>query len=573
MTSSAPSATPPSSLEGTLIGGKFRLERVLGEGGMGVVYAAVHLDLRKHVAIKLIRDELIQNHEVVERMLNEARIAASLRSEHVARVLDVGTLESGAPFIVMEYLEGVDLATMLSEEGPLAPQMAVDYILQACEAVAEAHAAGIVHRDIKPDNIFISSGADGEPMAKVLDFGVSKVLVTERDAGALTNPSSLIGSPSYMAPESMQNSEQAGPPADVWSLGAVLYELVSGVRPFDGKNLPETCAKVLATEPTPLRSLAPAVPQALEDIVHQCLAKDARKRLTVLALAAALAPLGSADSSAVVRRIERVSSGIRLKPRSMAPGARIVTPASSLTPTDSTPPLAHARESREPAAPHTRKLQVRVVGGLALGACLVLAGLAVTLTRSSEASALAKAQPGIAARTETVIAATAPAVSAESEAEAETKKAEQAKADDAKRETESKRDADAKSAKKPEPAKADAKKPEAKKPEPAKPEPAKPEPAKPAAGAKPGAPKPAGAAAKHPAAPPSGATGPSTPSTPSGDVYPTGDPAPPADAAPAAPPEPAPPAPDAAPGPAAPPSPPAATPPPPAAPESVPPAE
>jgi len=408
MSSLAHSSTPPSSLEGSLIGGKFRLERVLGEGGMGVVYAAVHLDLRKHVAIKLIRDELATHPEVVERMLNEARIAASLRSEHVARVLDVGTLDTGAPFIVMEYLDGADLATMLEEQGPLSPTTAIDYVIQACEAVAEAHAAGIVHRDIKPDNIFISNGADGEPMAKVLDFGVSKVLVGDRAGGVVTNPSSLIGSPSYMAPEAMQDSEQAGAPADVWSLGAVLYELVSGQRPFGGKNLPEVCAKVLSVDPPLLQTVAPGVPAALEEIVLRCLERDPTKRITVLELAAALAPLGSAESSAVVKRIERVASGIRLKPRSLAPSAKS---SGVLSPLSISMPPAHriagavALPMTSTLPPHRPWLKVAVGVGAIVSVAMLAA--AFTVARGGRAGEVETARTAIAARSEILVAAVA----------------------------------------------------------------------------------------------------------------------------------------------------------------------
>ncbi|HEY3668959.1 MAG TPA: serine/threonine-protein kinase, partial [Polyangiaceae bacterium] len=186
--------------EGDLIADKYRIEAVLGEGGMGIVLRATHLDLGCQVAIKVMRPELAQCEESLNRLLVEARAAASIRSEHVARVLDVGRLENGTPFLVLEYLEGRDLAQVLSKVGHLPSRVAVDFVLQACQALCEAHGAGVVHRDLKPENLFLSHRADGTPVVKVLDFGISMRLTREGREGARTNPSELLGSPLYMAP-------------------------------------------------------------------------------------------------------------------------------------------------------------------------------------------------------------------------------------------------------------------------------------------------------------------------------------------------------------------------------------
>src|SRR5579859_1664764 len=193
--------------EGDLLAGKYRVERVLGVGGMGIVVAARHEQLEQRVAIKFVRDEALDNKEAVERFLREARAAVRLKSEHAAKVLDVGTLESGAPYMVMEFLEGSDLAAVLVERGPLPVEEAAEYVLQACEAVAEAHAAGIVHRDLKPQNLFLARTVGGAPRVKVLDFGVSKTLHgNPTTGGGLTQTRLMLGSPLYMSPEQMRSS-------------------------------------------------------------------------------------------------------------------------------------------------------------------------------------------------------------------------------------------------------------------------------------------------------------------------------------------------------------------------------
>src|ERR1019366_641727 len=190
--------------EGDLLAGKYRVERVLGAGGMGIVVAARHEQLDQMVAIKFVRDDALDNDEAVQRFLREARAAVKLKSEHVARVLDVGKLESGAPYMVMEYLEGSDLGKVLAEQGAVDASVAADWILQACEAVAEAHAMGIVHRDLKPENLFLTNTVGGAQRIKVLDFGVSKAMGgASGELSNLTRTRAMLGSPLYMAPEQM----------------------------------------------------------------------------------------------------------------------------------------------------------------------------------------------------------------------------------------------------------------------------------------------------------------------------------------------------------------------------------
>jgi serine/threonine-protein kinase len=304
---------------GHLLGGKYLVEAKIGEGGMGIVHRAVHVELDRRVAIKVVREELAQRNEVVRRLLLEARAAASIRSEHVARVLDIGRAANGAPYIVMEYLEGRDLCELLEQYGRLEYGTAIDLVLQACEAVGEAHARGIVHRDLKPENLFLTTRADGAPVVKVLDFGIAKSLRSHR-ATAITNPSATVGSPHYMAPEQMRARDPIDHRADIWSLGAILYELVTGRPPFDADTIPSVCVMVLSEPLKPARSLIPELPEALDEILARCLAKRPSQRFeNVAELAEALAPFGSQASLDYAGRVSRVVSGVRERTPSVVP--------------------------------------------------------------------------------------------------------------------------------------------------------------------------------------------------------------------------------------------------------------
>jgi tRNA A-37 threonylcarbamoyl transferase component Bud32 len=280
--------------EGSILRGKYRVERVLGQGGMGVVVAAWHLRLEQRVAIKILRPELIQNHEVVERFLREARAASKLEGDHVVRVTDVETLEDGTPFMVMEYLEGTDLAWVRERNQPLLPADAVDYILEACEAIAEAHAHGVIHRDIKPGNIFLARRRDGRTRIKVLDFGISKLADASGAGANLTATSAIMGSAEYMSPEQMQSSRDVDERTDIWALGVSLYELCTGRGAFEAPSLREVCVRVLANDPPPPRSIRPEIPPGLEAVILRCLNKDREQRYaTIAALRTALLPFAS----------------------------------------------------------------------------------------------------------------------------------------------------------------------------------------------------------------------------------------------------------------------------------------
>ncbi len=297
--------------EGDVLAGKYCVERVLGVGGMGVVVAARHVQLGQKVALKFLLPAALTNAGVVARFDQEARAAARLRSQHVARTLDVGTMENGAPYIVMEHLEGCDLADLVQKRGPLRIDEAADYLLQICEAIAEAHGLGIIHRDLKPRNLFVTTGVDGRPLLKVLDFGISKV-VAEEGSGALslTRTTEVIGSPNYMPPEQLRSARMVDARSDIWSLGVVLFEMLTGTVPFDAETLPQLCSMVIQDPPRPLAQLRPEVPAGLVAIVERCLQKDPAWRFqNVAELAAALEPFVMAADSRTAR-IVRIAPGV-----------------------------------------------------------------------------------------------------------------------------------------------------------------------------------------------------------------------------------------------------------------------
>lgn len=307
----------PSFYPGARVNDKFVIEALIGEGGLGVVVAAKNVHLDQTVAIKYLRPSALASAGVAERFLREARLAAKIRSEHVVRVYDVGTLPDGAPYMIMEYLAGTDLGRQLSASGPLSVDRAVDYLLQACEALAEAHIAGIVHRDIKPDNLFIATSAGGKSVLKILDFGISKLSRKHTSSGQeLTEAGDKFGTPVYMSPEQLLSSRDVDARTDVWSIGVVFYELLTGKLPFDG-DLPELCTAILHKEPAPLTAGRPYLPARLQEVIERCLEKDVEKRFqNVAELAQELREFASPASQA---RIDHVVSIIRGAGESVRP--------------------------------------------------------------------------------------------------------------------------------------------------------------------------------------------------------------------------------------------------------------
>jgi eukaryotic-like serine/threonine-protein kinase len=340
---------------GSVVAGKYRIDSILGAGGMGVVVAATHLVLGEHVAIKFLGAGA--GRSAVERFRREAQVAIRIKSEHIVRLMDVGTLPSGAPFLVMEHLEGSSLAELLRRRGPLPVAEAVDLVLQALEAIAEAHQLGVVHRDLKPSNLFATERADGSVLVKVLDFGIAKLLEGHaRNAIAhakhsankdLTATTMILGSPSYMAPEQVRSARAVDARADVWSLGVVLHELCSGKLPFEAESPSGVMAAIVADAPTPLCQHRPSAPRALEEIVLRCLEKDRERRFQdVGELARALSSLATDAALASIERVTRTiahedarSTGDRSK------DAPRLAPATDPSPTASAFELSRTRKA------------------------------------------------------------------------------------------------------------------------------------------------------------------------------------------------------------------------------------
>ena len=273
---------------GDMLAGKYQLIRKLGEGGMGVVYEAMHTRIQQRVAIKMLLPEVLELPEVVPRFEREARAAGKLRSDNTARVLDVDLSENGLPYMVMEYLDGVDLGHMLEKQGALPITDAVDYVLQACNAMAEAHAEGVIHRDLKPSNLFVTNAGR---KVKVLDFGISKL---ENDKEArVTATQAVVGTPLYMSPEQVRSAKHVDARTDIWSLGIILYELVTGRTPFEGSTT-AAAAAICIDNPPPIAQFRQGVPPDLEHAILVALQKEPSARFAnVQLLAQAIAPFGS----------------------------------------------------------------------------------------------------------------------------------------------------------------------------------------------------------------------------------------------------------------------------------------
>jgi serine/threonine-protein kinase len=324
---------------GYVIAGKYRIEKVIGQGGMGLVYAARHMTLEEPVAIKVLRPSMMGIAGMVARFIREARAASRIRSPYVARVTDVDTLPSGVPYMVMEHLEGIDLGALRRTAGPLNIHEAATYIAQACDAIAEAHGLGIIHRDLKPSNLFLARRRDERRTIKVLDFGISKVEnLSEEDA---TKPGIMMGSPKYMSPEQMRSIRDVDIRTDIWALGAILYDMLAGRPPFIADNMAQVCTMVLHGQPPSLRSLRPEVPIELQEIVEKCLQKKPEDRFaTADDLAHALSPFYDvADASGPVSTRMAEPSPITVRPpRETAP---------TLDMAEMERELAESREERE----------------------------------------------------------------------------------------------------------------------------------------------------------------------------------------------------------------------------------
>jgi serine/threonine-protein kinase len=366
---------------GQVVGGKYRIERLLGKGGMGAVFAAHHELLQQSVALKVMLAEAADSDQAGVRFLNEARAAARIEGDHVARVLDVGLLPDGAPYIAMELLDGSDLAHLIAARGPLPGPEAVDYVLQALQALAQAHALGIVHRDLKPANLFLARRRDGSQVVKVLDFGISKAIdpLSGMSPSTLTRSSSLLGSPLYMAPEQLRSAKKVDQRADVWAVGVILFELLAGRPPFDGQTLAEVFAAILERQPAALRTFRPDLPAGLEAIVMRCLAREPSQRFAnVGELASSLGEFAPAHARPLVERVVRAAPG---------GGASSPAPAHAEAAASSPPRPGSLSASAAPwsstngvARRHRRGPWLAVAGAIALGGAAGSFGVARWVT-------------------------------------------------------------------------------------------------------------------------------------------------------------------------------------------------
>jgi serine/threonine protein kinase len=340
------------------LGAKYEYRRSLGQGGMGKVVLARHRQLDQLVAIKFLRSELIET-EFLSRFSREARTASKIRSEHVVRVMDVGVVGDRTPFIVMEYLEGEDLSVHLAAQGRLAAGEAIGFVLQALDALAEAHVLGIVHRDLKPANLFVTRDRDGQPFVKVLDFGLAK-----RAGGAesldweVTQPGTLVGSPCYMPPEQLIDAKGADARSDIWALGASLFELLTGQPPFQAPTMPQLYTKIVHGKVPRVSDLVADVPRALDDIVATCLKRSREDRYEHAgALRAALSQIALPPSNDEA-----------VKPRQSVPPS--LRPLGNMTPF--TVSSARSAEAQLKALGILRRISVRPML-LAVGSIVALA--------------------------------------------------------------------------------------------------------------------------------------------------------------------------------------------------------
>jgi serine/threonine-protein kinase len=413
---------------GDVIADKYEVVGVLGSGGVAYVISALHQELGEMVALKFLRPESLEHEDVVARFASEARAVARIKSEHVAHVFDVGTLPDGAPFIVMEYLEGKDLADVLAERRKLPIKVAVDYVLQACEALACAHAAGIVHRDIKPENLFLAQQAGSVERVKVLDFGISKsAMAAYEPAGKRFAHTMLpMGTPGYMSPEQIRACGAVDARTDIWALGCVLFELVTGLSAFTGPTLLQLGAAILERDPIPLRQVVSDAPPELEALIAKCLEKDPDRRFQDVAeLAAALYPFGPRRSRVSAERCHQIlrgQQGMVIEFNSVPPPS---PEGASLPPVSSTGPVVNPLQVTVPSvdslrastpaspsvlvapAPAPRSSKALVIG--ALGVAAVFGALALGMAlRGSPAPSAAVALPP-AATLPAPVATTAPA--------------------------------------------------------------------------------------------------------------------------------------------------------------------
>ncbi|MEI8256829.1 MAG: serine/threonine-protein kinase, partial [Deltaproteobacteria bacterium] len=427
------------SLVGQSIGGKYRLTRVLGAGGMGAVYEAVNTWTDRRVALKLMLAAHAQSPGQIERFLREARAAGRIDHPNIVQVLDVGQSEDGAFFLVQEFLAGQDLRAILDEAGRMSPRETRALLAPVMSALAAAHAQGVVHRDIKPDNIFVVGLADGTRTPKVIDFGIAKLAEVESAALSVTRTGTAIGTPLYMSPEQARGAKTLGPPSDVWSLGVVMFECLAGRCPVDGESYNEVIARLLTERPPRLDHIAQGTPRAVADIVAKALEPATGERFrtmeeflaavkgckafesdAIASVTAGASVRGDAPTIAATAHAARVDSpagtAADVTRVEAEPGPRrLITNVNVATRSEPgasgpAPTVAGLEISQGGPPERERSLTAWVVGGLLVAGAVTVAGLAMRASHANGARAADRTQfAAPVARFEAPVRAGAPA--------------------------------------------------------------------------------------------------------------------------------------------------------------------
>jgi serine/threonine-protein kinase len=333
---------------GDVINGKYVIESFLGEGGVGVVAGARNIELDERVALKFLRPEMLAQPEIIARFMREAKAACSIKSEYVANVYDVGTQPDGSPFLVMEFLEGSDLGSVVEERGIFDVREAAEYVMQTCEALAVAHAKGIVHRDIKPENLFLTSRA-GMSVVKVLDFGISKANLTGSIFGSalpVVKTVNLMGTPLYMSPEQIRSADGGDMRSDIWALGMVLYELLTGALPISAPTITELCAAILEAPMVSITQHRSDLPPAFVEQLERCIEREpARRFQNVAEMARAFMPFAPKRARICA---ERAAQALRAADLIEESSSRFLSTVPPAAPSDGNPAVTQPSGLRLP---------------------------------------------------------------------------------------------------------------------------------------------------------------------------------------------------------------------------------
>ncbi len=362
----------PSVIPGEIVDTKYRVDGLIGAGGMGSVYEATQTAIRRKVAIKLLHANFAENPDVVRRFQQEAEIAGSLGHDNICEVTDLGTLASGAPYLVMPLLKGLSLAELLIAEQPLSVFRVSDIICQTLSALESAHGAGIVHRDLKPDNIFVTKLGDRDDFVKLLDFGISKMLGQD-SVVELTRTGTVLGTPFYMSPEQARGDKVVDERTDIYAIGVILYQALTGKRPFEGTSYNQVLAKIF-TDPFPLpRTLSPSISKAIEQVILKAMDRNPNERYST--------------ATAMRQALEEATEIAATDPADTALHTDIGTGlagSSPYIPEPIEPSVRTDEGARKALAPPVSARKKMVIGLIALGLILLVIGILAATGRRQE---------------------------------------------------------------------------------------------------------------------------------------------------------------------------------------------